>query len=41
MEGQAAHKNCREGYTNKKDIALHLKRKKKQIEHPRKRKRKV
>ena len=28
MVGQVTHKNCREEFTNKKDIALHLKRKK-------------
>ena len=27
MVSQAAHKTCREEHTNKKDIALHLKRK--------------
>ena len=27
MVGQVTHKNCREKLTNKKDIALHLKRK--------------
>ena len=27
MVGQVTHKNCREEFTNKKDIALHLKRK--------------
>ena len=27
MVGQVIHKNCREEFTNKKDIALHLKRK--------------
>ena len=26
MVGQITHKNCREDFTNKKDIALHLKR---------------
>ena len=27
MVGQVTHKNCKEEFTNKKDIALHLKRK--------------
>ena len=27
MVGRVTHKNCREEFTNKKDIALHLKRK--------------
>ena len=34
MVGQVTHKNFREEFTNKKDIALHLKRKKLKFNTP-------